>query len=69
MDYKKLAVEAIGLLLSEYEEQFDDLNERGEVSDNGKNYEDARSDWADEQVCRYLSLDRKTLDKILHGEI
>lgn len=69
INYKQLAQKAVDLLMSEYEEQFDDLYERGEVSDNGKNYDDARSEWVDEQICKYLPFTRKQLDEFLHGEV
>lgn len=69
INYKQLAQKAIDLLMSEYEEQFDELYERGEVDDGGKNYDDARADWVDEQICKYLPFTRKSLDEFLHGEI
>lgn len=69
INYKQLAQKAVDLLMSEYEEKFDDLYERGEVSDNGKNYDDARADWVDEQICKYLPFNKKQLDEFLHGEV
>ncbi len=69
INYKQLAEKAIDLLMSEYEEKFDDLYERGEVGDKGKNYEDARADWVDEQICRYLPFNKKQLDEFLHDEV
>lgn len=69
INYKQLAEKAVDLLMAEYEEKFDDLYERGEVSDKGKNYDDARADWVDEQICRYLPFTRKQLDEFLHGEV
>lgn len=68
INYKQLAEKAVDLLLSEYEEQFDDLYERGEIEDSGTDYDEQRADWADEQICKYLPFTRKQLDEFLHGE-
>lgn len=68
INYKQLAEKAVDLLLSEYEEQFDDLYERGEIEDSGTDYDEQRTDWADEQICKYLPFTRKQLDEFLHGE-
>ena len=69
INYKELAGKAINLLMSEYEEQFDDLYERGEIGDSGKDYDDQRADWVDSQILKYLPLTPKQLDQLLHGEL
>jgi hypothetical protein len=69
INYKQLAQKAVDLLMSEYEEQFDDLYERGEIGDSGKDYDDQRADWVDSQILKYLPLTPKQLDQLLHGEL
>jgi hypothetical protein len=69
INYKRIATRAIDLLMSEYEEQFDDLYERGEIGDSGKDYEDQRANWVDDKICIYLSITPKQLDEFLHGEL
>lgn len=68
LNYKELAEKSIELLMSEYEEQFDDLYERGEIGDSGKDYDDQRADWVDAQIVKYLPITPKALDEFLHGE-
>ena len=69
INFKDLAIKAIDLLMSEYEEQFDDLYERGEIGDSDKDYDDQRADWVDSQIVKYLPLTPKQLDEFLHGEV
>lgn len=68
INYKQLAEKAVDLLLSEYEEKFDDLYERGEIGDSGTDYDEQRADWANAQLIKYLPFTAKTLDEFLHGE-
>ena len=68
INYKQLAEKAVDLLASEFEEKFDDLYERGEIGDSGKDYDEQRADYIDTQLIKYLPFTKKTLDEFLHGE-